>query len=282
MAWFEKPKYNIKKIKKNLGEKTSGLWLKCPRCNSIIYNKEWEENLHVCPYCNYHEKLTCHERLQLLIDPNTFVETHSNIVSIDPLNFFDGETFYIEKIKSAMHKTNLKEAVITGHGEINEIPVNIGVMDFNFIGGSMGSVVGEKVTLLIEDAIKNRNPLIIVSASGGARMQEGVLSLMQMAKTSAALKRFGEAGGLYISVLTNPTTGGVTASYAMLGDIIIAEQEALIGFAGPRVIEQTIKQKLPPGFQRSEFLLEHGFVDIVINRKDLKKTIYELISYLAR
>ncbi len=282
MAWFEKPKYNIKKIKKNLGEKTSGLWLKCPRCNSIIYNKEWEENLHVCPYCNYHEKLTCHERLQLLIDPNTFVETHSNIVSIDPLNFFDGETFYIEKIKSAMHKTNLKEAVITGHGEINEIPVNIGVMDFNFIGGSMGSVVGEKVTLLIEDAIKNRNPLIIVSASGGARMQEGVLSLMQMAKTSAALKRFSEAGGLYISVLTNPTTGGVTASYAMLGDIIIAEQEALIGFAGPRVIEQTIKQKLPPGFQRSEFLLEHGFVDIVINRKDLKKTIYELISYLAR
>ncbi|MGC8765694.1 MAG: acetyl-CoA carboxylase, carboxyltransferase subunit beta [Brevinematia bacterium] len=280
MAWFEKPKYNIKKVKKNAGERAEGLWLKCPRCNSIIYNKEWEENLHVCPYCNYHERLTCYERIQILIDPNTFVETHSNIVSIDPLNFFDGESYYIDKIKSAMHKTNLNEAVITGYGMINGLPVNIGVMDFRFIGGSMGSVVGEKITLLIEDAIKNKNPLIIVSASGGARMQEGVLSLMQMAKTSAALKRFSDAGGLYISILTNPTTGGVTASYAMLGDIIIAEQEALIGFAGPRVIEQTIKQKLPPNFQKAEFLLEHGFTDIVINRRDLKKTVYDLISYL--
>ncbi|MCX7821187.1 MAG: acetyl-CoA carboxylase, carboxyltransferase subunit beta [Brevinematales bacterium] len=280
MAWFEKPKYNIKKVKKNpIDKSNAGLWLKCPKCNSIIYNKEWEENLHVCPHCNYHDRLNCYERIQIILDPGTFVETHTNIASIDPLNFHDGESYYIDKIKSAMSKTNLKDAVITGYGLINGLPLNIAVMDFRFIGGSMGSVVGEKITLVIEDAIKNKNPLLIASASGGARMQEGVLSLMQMAKTSAALKRLSEEGGLYISLLTNPTTGGVTASYAMLGDIIIAEREALIGFAGPRVIEQTIKQKLPPNFQKSEFLLEHGFVDIVVDRKNLKQTIYQIIDY---
>jgi len=280
MAWFEKPQYNLKKAVKEKKTVKDGLWLKCSKCNGIIYTKEWEENLHVCPHCNFHDKLTAYQRIQILIDPGTFVETHREIVSIDPLDFFDGEGYYIDKIKSAMEKTNLREAVITGYGNLDEKPVHIAVMDFNFIGGSMGSVVGEKVTLIIEDALKAKTPLIIVSASGGARMQEGILSLMQMAKTSAALKKFSEAGGLYISVLTNPTTGGVTASYAMLGDIIIAEKGALIGFAGPRVIEQTIKQKLPPNFQKSEFLLEHGFVDIVVDRKDLKKVISSIISFV--
>lgn len=282
MALFDRPKYSIRKIAKGKESDKSGLWLKCKKCNNIIYTKEWEENLHVCPHCSFHDSLTCYERIQSLIDQGTFVETFSEIVSIDPLNFFDGESYYIEKIKASMEKTNLKEAVITGYGKIDGINVNIAVMDFRFIGGSMGSVVGEKITLCIEKALREVTPLIIVSASGGARMQEGVLSLMQMAKTSAALKRYSEKGGLYISVLTHPTTGGVTASYAMLGDIIIAEKGALIGFAGPRVIEQTIKQKLPPGFQTAEFLLEHGFVDIVVDRRELKKTISTLISYMTK
>lgn len=277
MAWFVKPQYTIKKsatIKQN-----EGLWTKCPECHSIIYNQDWENNLHVCPHCGFHDKLNAFERIQMLIDPGTFVETFNNIVSADPLNFNDG-TPYIEKVKNAMLKTNLKDAVVTGYGKLEGHMIELAVMDFNFLGGSMGSVVGEKITLAIENATKHKRPLVIVCASGGARMHEGILSLMQMAKTSAALKRFSDEGGLYIAVLTNPTTGGVTASFAMLGDVIIAEKKALIGFAGPRVIEQTIKQKLPPGFQSAEFLLEHGFVDIVVERKDLKSTIARVISYL--
>jgi acetyl-CoA carboxylase carboxyl transferase subunit beta len=277
MAWFVKPKYNVKK---NVGVKPNvGLWRKCHSCNNIIYNKDWEENLHVCNHCGYHDRLNAHERIQTLIDPGTFVETVTGLTSADPLSFHDGESSYTEKIKRTMDKTKLNEAVVTGYGELNGAMIDIAVMDFFFLGGSMGSVVGEKVTRTIESATKNKRPVVIVSASGGARMHEGILSLMQMAKTSAALKRHSDSGGLYISVLTNPTTGGVTASFAMLGDFILAEKGALIGFAGPRVIEQTIKQKLPSNFQKSEFLQEHGFVDIVLERKDLKPTISSLIQY---
>ncbi len=276
MAWFLKPKYNVKKSE-NL-QLNEGLWRKCHECTNIIYNKDWEENLHVCPHCGFHDKLSAHERIQSLLDPGSFAETAAEYVSIDPLHFHDGESQYSDRLKRSMDKTGLREAVITGSGLLNGCPVEIAVMDFSFQGGSMGSVVGEKVTLAVEAATRNRRPLIIVSASGGARMHEGILSLMQMAKTSAALKVFSDAGGLYISVLTNPTTGGVTASYAMLGDFILAEKGALIGFAGARVIEQTIRQKLPPGFQRSEFQMEHGFVDMVLERKELKNTIFSLIE----
>jgi acetyl-CoA carboxylase carboxyl transferase subunit beta len=279
MAWFAKPQYTVKKsanIKQN-----EGLWTKCPECHTIIYNQDWENNLHVCPHCGFHDRLNAFERIQLLIDPGTFVETFNHIVSADPLQFNDGVP-YPEKIKNAMVKTNLKDAVVTGYGKLDGHMVELAVMDFNFLGGSMGSVVGEKITLAIENATKNKRPLVIVCASGGARMHEGILSLMQMAKTSAALKRFSDEGGFYIAVLTNPTTGGVTASFAMLGDVIVAEKGALIGFAGPRVIEQTIKQKLPPGFQSAEFLLEHGFVDIVVERKDLKPTLAKLLWYTQR
>lgn len=276
MAWFVKPKYNVKKSD-NL-KLNEGLWRKCSSCNNIIYNKDWEENLHVCPHCGFHDKLTGLERIQSLIDQDTFVETANNLVSGDPLRFHDGEISYTDRIKKAMDKTKLREAVITGYGELNGLPIEIAVMDFSFQGGSMGSVVGEKITLAIESATRNKRPLIIVSASGGARMHEGILSLMQMAKTSAALKLFSQNGGLFLSVLTNPTSGGVTASFAMLGDFILAEKGAFVGFAGPRVIEQTIRQKLPPGFQRSEFQLEHGFVDIIVERKDLKNKIAAIIE----
>ncbi|OHD56504.1 MAG: acetyl-CoA carboxylase subunit beta [Spirochaetes bacterium GWF1_51_8] len=277
MAWFLKPQYNIKKGVHNPLQE--GLWHKCPSCNSMIYNKDWEENLKVCPNCEFHDKLNAFERIQSLIDPGTFIETNNNIASVDPLDFNDGKVRYGQKIQDEMKKTMLKEAVVIGYGKLNGVAVELAVMNFFFLGGSMGSVVGEKITIAIEEAIKHKRPLLIISASGGARMHEGILSLMQMAKTSAALKRLSDAGGLYISILTNPTSGGVTASFAMLGDIIIAEPDALIGFAGPRVIEQTIRQKLPQGFQRSTFVLEHGFIDIIVKRKEMKKTIYELINY---
>lgn len=279
-AWFDKPKYVVKK--NNRAKVNEGLWQKCPRCNSIIYNKEWDENFHVCPHCEFHDKLSAHERIQLLLDPDTFTETFNDITSLDPLSFHDGESSYADRIQKSIEKTKLREAVVTGYGKLNSKPVEIAVMDFQFQGGSMGSVVGEKITLAIENADKNKRPIIIVCASGGARMHEGILSLMQMAKTSAALKRFSDNGGLYIAVLTNPTTGGVTASFAMLGDIIIAEKEALIGFAGARVIEQTIRQKLPAGFQRAEFLLEHGFLDMITHRKDMKNVISSVIEYTQK
>ncbi len=277
MAWFEKPKYVVKKT--THAKLNEGLWRKCSSCSTIIYNKEWEDNLHVCTHCGFHDKLKAGERVQTLIDTGTFIETNQNISSADPLNFHDGVIAYRDYIKKQMEKTKLKEAVVTGYGKLNGRMVDIAVMDFSFVGGSMGSVVGEKVTLAIESADKNRRPLIIVAASGGARMHEGILSLMQMAKTSAALKRFSQDGGLYISVLTDPTSGGVTASFAMLGDFNIAEKKALIAFAGARVIEQTIRQKLPSGFQRAEFLQDHGFIDIIAERKDLKKIISTIINY---
>lgn len=277
MAWFLKPKYDLKKGETNPVQE--GLWHKCPQCNTIVYNKDWEENFRVCGNCGFHDRLNAFERIQTLVDPGTFIETSANVVSADPLEFDDGKSKYRDKVKVAQAKTHLNEAVVTGYGRLDGVMVDLAVMDFSFLGGSMGSAVGEKVTRAIESADKNRRPLIISSASGGARMHEGILSLMQMAKTSAALKRFSDNGGLFISLLTNPTTGGVTASFAMLGDFIVTEPGALIAFAGPRVIEQTIKQKLPPDFQKSRFLQEHGFVDMVVERKHLKTTLRKIIEY---
>jgi len=258
-----------------------GTWEKCPICSEIIYKKNFLKYLKVCQKCNYHFRLTASERIQITFDENSFEELFAEIISADPLNFTDSVK-YSTKINETMNKTNLKEAIITGIGKINEIQVCCGIMDFNFMGGSMGSVVGEKVALLFEYATTNKLPLIIFSSSGGARMQEGILSLMQMAKTSAAIAKHSEAGLLYISICCNPTTGGTTASFAMLGDIIIGEPGALIGFAGPRVIEQTIRQKLPDKFQTSEFLLEKGFLDLVVNRKDLKEIIYKILVSLKK
>lgn len=277
MAWFVKPKYNIKKsVMQPMQE---GLWFKCPQCSDMIYNEDWEKNLKVCPKCGYHDRMNAFERIKLLIDPGTFKETHNEILSGDPLDFFDGKQHYSAKYEASREKTHLNEGVVTGYGAIHHIEVQIAVMDFSFMGGSMGSAIGEKITLAIEEADKHKRPLIISCASGGARMQEGILSLMQMAKTSAALKRFHDNGGLYIALLTHPTSGGVTASFAMLGDFIVAEPGALIAFAGPRIIEQMIRQKLPEGFQRAQFLQEHGFVDMVVPRGNLRQTLFELLQY---
>ena len=244
-----------------------GKWMKCDACKEILYKEEVHKNYSVCPNCGKHFRLSARRRISQIIDEGTFVETNKDMELKNPLNF-EG---YTKKVEMLQEKINIKEAVTTGFGEINGEKVVIAVMDGNFMMGSMGSVVGEKITMAIEDAIKNKLPLIMFCVSGGARMQEGIISLMQMAKTSAALAKLDEAGLLYISVLTDPTTGGVTASFASLGDIILAEPNALIGFAGPRVIEQTIKQKLPEGFQRSEFLLEHGFID-------MKETLYKILK----
>lgn len=251
-----------------------GKWMKCDACKEILYKEEVHKNYSVCPNCGKHFRLSARRRVSQIIDEGTFVETNKDMELKNPLNF-EG---YTKKVEMLQEKTNIKEAVTTGFGEINGEKVVIAVMDGNFMMGSMGSVVGEKITMAIEDAIKNKLPLIMFCVSGGARMQEGIISLMQMAKTSAALAKLDEAGLLYISVLTDPTTGGVTASFVSLGDIILAEPNALIGFAGPRVIEQTIKQKLPEGFQRSEFLLEHGFIDKIVERKNMKETLYKILK----
>lgn len=251
-----------------------GKWVKCDACKEILYKEEVHKNYSVCPNCGKHFRLSARRRISQIIDEGTFVEINKDMETRNPLNF-EG---YNKKIEALQEKTHIKEAVTTGFGEINGEKVTIAVMDGNFMMGSMGSVVGEKITFAIEQAIENKLPFIIFCVSGGARMQEGIISLMQMAKTSAALARLDEAGLLYISVLTDPTTGGVTASFASLGDIILAEPNALIGFAGPRVIEQTIKQKLPEGFQKSEFLLEHGFIDKIVERKDMKDTLYQILK----
>ncbi len=280
MALFRKPDYTKVRVskKKNI---PGGLWTKCIDCNQIIYNKKLEENLKVCPNCNYHFTLGARERIKLVLDKASFHEYDSEMESVDPLDF-SGPKTYKEKLKEEQARTNLKEAAVTGSGTIDGEKIIIAVTDSRFIMGSMGSVVGEKLTRAIERATKNKLPLIIISGSGGgARMYEGMLSLMQMAKTSAALSRHNEAGFLFVSVLTNPTMAGVMASFASLGDVIAAEPKALIGFTGPRVIEQTIKQKLPKGFQRSEFLLEHGLIDMIIHRKDLKDRISTLIEYFS-
>ena len=251
-----------------------GKWIKCDNCKEILYKEDVRNNYSVCPNCGKHFRLSSRRRISQIIDDGTFEETDSNLHTTDPIQF-EG---YIQKIKLLEEKTKIKEAVKTGIGKINGINVAIAVMDANFLMGSMGEAVGEKITKLIEKAIEKHLPLIIFCASGGARMQEGMVSLMQMAKTAAALSKLNKAGLLYISILTDPTTGGVTASFASLGDIILAEPRALIGFAGPRVIEQTINQKLPEGFQRAEFLLEHGFVDRIVERKDMKEELYKILK----
>lgn len=279
MPLFGKPKYTLVKIKKK--DIPSGLWTKCEGCSQPIYNKELNDNYKVCQKCNFHFTLTAKERIDMLVDKDTFKEKDADLKSMDPLAF-QGPKSYKEKLEQDQKATDLNEAVITGEGELNKKRIALAVTDSRFIMGSMGSVVGERITRVIEYAIKEKLPVVIISGSGGgARMYEGMFSLMQMSKTSAALAKHHEAGLLYISILTNPTMAGVMASFAGLGDIIIAEPKALIGFTGPRVIEQTIKQKLPAGFQRSEFMLEHGLVDTIINRKQLKVSLGNLLDYLS-
>ncbi len=276
MAWFRKEK---KKLVKQKRELPADVWAKCDGCGEIIYREKLADNLNVCMKCGHHFRITASEYAQILLDNGLEEEYDAGLKSVDPLKFV-GPTPYAERYARAIRKGGTLEAVITGHGRIEGRPVKFGVMDFGFIGGSMGSVVGEKIARVAERALEARNPLIIVSASGGARMMEGVLSLMQMAKTSSALGRLHKARLPYVSLLTHPTTGGVTASFAMLGDVIIAEPGALIGFAGPRVIEQTIGQELPEGFQRSEFLLEHGIVDMVVPRPALKAMVSHLLGHM--
>ncbi len=255
-----------------------GLWTKCPKCEQIIYNKELEKNLKVCPKCGHSLRTVARERVAQLLDPGTFEEIGAELSAMDPLGFSDTAP-YAQRLKESRKKTGEREAVVTGLGQMNGQRVALAVLDFGFMGGSMGSVVGEKVTLAIERGLKDELPVIIVSASGGARMQEGILSLFQMAKTSAALGRLKKARLPFISVVTDPTTGGVTASFAMLGDVIVAEPKALVAFAGPRVIEQTIRQTLPLGFQQSEFLLKHGMVDFVSDRAHLKARLADLAAF---
>ncbi|MGF1633095.1 MAG: acetyl-CoA carboxylase, carboxyltransferase subunit beta [Phycisphaerae bacterium] len=258
----------------------AGLWLRCPACGEMLYKKAVEENLHVCTSatCGHHFRVSARQRVAQLCDPGSFEEAHADLEATDPLKFVDRKP-YAERIVSEQLKSGNKDALVCGRGFVKGRPVALAVMDPTFMMGSMGSVVGEKITRTIETAVEEKLPLIIVSCSGGARMQESTLSLMQMAKTSAALAKLDDAGGLFISVLADPTTGGVTASFAMLGDFILAEPNALIGFAGPRVIEQTVRQTLPEGFQRSEFLQEKGFVDFVVERKNLRSEVARLIDY---
>lgn len=270
-----KPKIKVQTTKK---DGYSG-WIKCTQCHDMIHATELHQNAHCCPKCQHHYRLTGVQRVQMLVDEGTFKEKFIELQSIDPLAFVDTER-YVDRLEQAQKKSGRTEGVIVGIGKIEGRPLCLGVLDFSFMAGSMGSVVGERLTGIIEYAIEYQLPLVIVSASGGARMQESALSLMQMAKTSAALAKLHEAGLPYISVLTNPTTGGVTASFASLGDIILAEPDALIGFAGSRVVEQTMREKLPPGAQRSEFLLERGMVDSIVSRHQLKGKIALLLNFL--
>ena len=257
-----------------------GLWIKCDSCKEIVYRAEVERAGRVCPKCRYPFRITARERIEMLADEGSFEERDAGLVSLDPLGFKDTKR-YRDRLKSAQEKTGLREAIVCGVARIGGCPAALCIFDFDFMGGSMASVVGEKITRAIELAIQKRLPVVIVSSSGGARMQEGILSLMQMAKTAAALERLAAERLPYFSVLTDPTTGGVTASFAMLGDVNLAEPRALIGFAGPRVIAETIRQPLPDGFQRSEFLLEHGQVDLVVERRDLKDTLRRLLAFFA-
>jgi acetyl-CoA carboxylase carboxyl transferase subunit beta len=280
MTWFKKDEEEKEEKEKREELKPSDqLWVKCNSCNEIIYRKVIERNFQVCPKCNYHFQIPARRRIDCVVDPGTLIEYDADIVSTDPLEFKDSKR-YPSRIKESQEKTGQKDAIICGEARIEGQPAMIGIFEFNFMGGSLGSVVGEKITRLIERAIQKRIGVVIFCASGGARMQEGILSLMQMAKTSAALAKLYEARIPYISVLTDPTTGGVSASIAMLGDIIIAEPKAMIGFAGPRVIKETIRVELPEGFQRAEYLLEHGMVDMIVERKDLRHTLASLLEML--
>jgi len=278
MAWFRKTK-KPKPVRAGRSPVPQGLWLKCDGCREIIYSKELERNLRICPKCGHHFRIDARSRIELLLDTETVEEHFVDVAPTDPLRFKDSKA-YKERLRLYQERLGSKDAVVVVTGELEGLPVVAAVMEYGFMGGSMGSVVGEKITRAAELALERRSALMVVSASGGARMQEGVLSLMQMAKIAAALAQLRAAGLAYLSILTDPTTGGVTASFAMLGDLNIAEPGALIGFAGPRVIEQTIGQELPEGFQRSEFLLKHGFLDLVVERTELKATAARALRHL--
>ena len=279
MAWFKKSRRPIEAQADKQSKIPEGLWVKCPGCSQVIYNKELAANLQVCPKCGHHFRLSAVERLKMLFDDGVYEEHDGGLISLDPLAFTDTKP-YGARLSASRAATGLGDAIVSATGRIDGRPVVVAAMEYGFIGGSMGVVVGETITRAIERAIEARTAVIVVSCSGGARMMEGALSLMQMAKISAALAKLDRAGLPYLSILTDPTTGGVTASFAMLGDLNIAEPKALIGFAGPRVIEQTIRQKLPDGFQRSEFLLDHGFVDLVVDRRELQATIARALAFM--
>ena len=280
MAWFKKAR---KPMASATAQKPSrvpeGLWVKCPDCAQILYNKDLETNLHVCPKCAHHFRISASDRLRALFDAE-WTEHFSDLTSNDPLRFSDTK-LYRDRLKATIQSTGIKDAVIIATGRLTGLDVEIAAMEYAFIGGSMGVVVGEKIARAVEMALERRQPLLVISCSGGARMMEGALSLMQMAKVCAALARLDRAGLPFISILTDPTTGGVTASFAMLGDLNIAEPKALIGFAGPRVIEQTIRQKLPEGFQRSEFLVDHGMVDLIVDRREMKPVLARVLQFMG-
>ena len=282
MAWFKKARKPSKSSA--LAEAPSrvpeGLWVKCPDCAQVLYNKDLESNLHVCPKCAHHFRIRAADRLRALFDGGQWTEHFANLTSNDPLKFKDTK-LYKDRLRSTINTTGIKDAVLIATGRLDRIQIVVAAMEYSFIGGSMGVVVGEKITRAAEMALERRRPLLIVSCSGGARMMEGALSLMQMAKISAALARLDRARLPYVSILTDPTTGGVTASFAMLGDLILAEPKALIGFAGPRVIEQTIRQKLPEGFQRSEFLVDHGMVDLIVDRRSMKNVLASTLRFMG-
>lgn len=283
MSWFsrKKPKIEEQSNEEERKVKTEGIFVKCPECDNALYKRELKESLQVCTHCAYHFRFGSRERLDTLFDNGDYEKLDEEVTSTDPLKFVDTKP-YIERIEAAKKSSGLPEAIVSGKGKVGGHLVYAGAMDMSFIGGSMGSAVGEKITRLIERANKTNGAVVIFAASGGARMQEGTFSLMQMAKISAALAQLHQKGLPFISVLTDPTTGGVTASFAMLGDVNIGEPKALIGFAGPRVIEQTIRQKLPKGFQRSEFLLEHGMLDMVVDRREMRETIIRLLNFMMR
>ena len=278
MAWFKKERFAPEDQDRKKVKVPEGLWLKCNHCRAIVYRKEVERSARVCPKCEYHFPISVEERIDLLLDLGTFREWSAGLEPKDPLHFKDTQR-YSERLQAAQQSTGKKDAIVIGEGRINGARVVLGVFHFGFMGGSMGSVVGEKVVHAADGALRERIPLVLVTTSGGARMQEGILSLMQMAKTAAAIGRLADARVPYVSILADPTFGGVTASFAMLADVILAEPKALIGFAGPRVIQQTIKQQLPPEFQRAEFLLEHGMIDLIVPRKRLKETVSSLVEY---
>ena len=280
MAWFKKARKRIEPTGEKPSRVPEGLWVKCPGCTQIIYNKDLDKNQQVCPKCAHHFRINAAERLRALFDDGNWTEYFQNLTSNDPLKFTDTKP-YRNRLKDTISKTGMKDAVIVATGRLDGLDIVVAAMEYAFIGGSMGVVVGEKITRAIEMALDRRAGVIVVSCSGGARMMEGALSLMQMAKVSAALARLDRARLPFISVLTDPTTGGVTASFAMLGDLNVAEPKALIGFAGPRVIEQTIRQKLPDGFQRSEFLLEHGMLDLIVDRREMKATLARALRFMG-
>jgi len=281
MSWFNRDKAGIEQHHEKKVKVPEGMWVKCPGCSETILGKDIEANLNVCPKCGHHYRIPARKRLEILLDNGTWQEFDAGMKSVDFLNFKDAKS-YQDRIDAAVAKGGSKDAVICVEGTIEGVGVQVACFDFAFMGGSMGSVVGEKITRSIERGLEQHQPVIVISASGGARMQESILSLMQMAKTSAALAKLKQAGIPFISLLTDPTTGGVTASFAMLGDLNIAEPKALIGFAGPRVIEQTIRQKLPEGFQRAEYLLEHGMVDVIIPRTELRPKLASILKMLHR